>query len=106
MVEREEQAVEEIPDKNVMTRIDAAMIRGTIAPPSQRSASFGFSYIEEEVHVKVDAKEDHKHGNYALKVGGIASEAVVLDTETSGSRGTESGTQGIKHRHLSHKAGE
>ena len=86
-----------------MTRIDAAMI---LRVPSRLLAAQRFPsafHIEEEVHVKVDAKEDHKHGNYALKVGGIASEVVVLDTETSGSCGTESGTQGIKHRHLSHK---
>ena len=103
MVEREEQAVEEIPDKK---RDDQDRRGDDPEVPSRLLASQSFLrlfHIEEEVHVKVDAKEDHKHGNDALKVGGIASEAVIFDTEASGSCGTESGTQGIKHRHPSHK---
>lgn len=103
MVEREEQAVEEIPDKK---RDDKDRRGNNPEVPSRLLAAQCFLrlfHIEEEVHVKVDAKKDHKHGNYALQVGGIASEAVILDTETSGSRGAENGTQGIKHRHLSHK---
>ena len=103
MVEREEQAVEEIPDEK---RDDKDRRGNDPEVPSRLLAAQCFLrlfHIEEEVHVKVDAKKDHKHGNYALQVGGIASEAVILDTETSGSRGAENGTQGIKYRHLSHK---
>ena len=81
MVEREEQAVEEIPDEK---RDDKDRRGNDPEVPSRLLAAQCFLrlfHIEEEVHVKVDAKKDHKHGNYALQVGGIASEAVILDTE-------------------------
>ncbi len=87
-----------------MTRIDAVMIPSTtIAPPHSAVLPSAFFHIEEEVHVKVDAKKDHKHGNYALQVGGIASKLSFLIPKPPVPRGAENGTQGIKHRHLSYK---
>ena len=36
-------------------------------------------------------------------IGRITSNTVILDTETAGARCTEGQSQGIKHRHFSHK---
>ena len=62
-----------------------------------------FFQKKQEINVEVHTEEDHKDRDHRLLIGRITSNTVILDTETAGARCTEGQSQGIKHRHFSHK---